>query len=80
MASCTQLAEFLAKRKHSTASLPQFPNVVQTGSVTYVCVIRNMGWVCIFAAQQLEPGSAASLMGVLHGSYVYYTAKARGLV
>lgn len=71
---------FLAKRKRATASVAQLPNVARTGSVTYVCVVRNVGWVCFFAARQLELGSTASLRGALHGSCVYYTAMARRLV
>ncbi len=70
----------LSKRKRATATAPQLPNAARTGSVTYVCVVRNAGWVCVFAARQLELGSAASLRGALHGSCVYYTAMAWGLV
>lgn len=71
---------FVARRKHATASVPQFPNVAWTGSVTYVCVVRNVGWVCVVVARQLELGWAASLMGALHGSCVYYTAMAWRLI
>lgn len=39
----------LAHRKCAVA----FPSLAWTGSRTYVCVVRNVGWVCIFAAQQL---------------------------
>ncbi|KAI9545951.1 hypothetical protein NQZ68_032033 [Dissostichus eleginoides] len=67
---------FLAGRKHATASVPQLPNVARTGSVTYVCVVGNVGWGCVFAARQLELASAASLRGALHGSCADYTAMA----
>lgn len=81
MAPCTQPAEcFWPKESVATASVPQLPSVVWTGSVTYVCVVRTVGWVCVFAARQLELGSAASLKGALHGSCVYYTAMAWRLV
>lgn len=70
----------LAKRKRATASVPQLPSVARTGSVTYVRVVGNVGWVCVFAARQLELGSTASLRGALHGSRVYYTAMAWRLV
>lgn len=80
MASCVGGWVFLARRKRATDFMPQFPSVARTGSATYVCVVRNVGWLCVFAARQLDLGSAAPLMGALYGSCVYYTAIAWRLV
>lgn len=59
---------------------PNLPDMAGTQRRAYVCVVRNLGWVCASAARQLEMGSAASLKGPLHGSCVDYTAMARRLV